>query len=110
MTLNRKYLDEYSFEEICSRIESLSIYGNPYDQFLFIRAVIGVVRFELRREKGLDVLGLTTVDEITEFTKLMLKEHPALENSTALVVIITAIRDEIVANLASRRTNRPNEI
>jgi hypothetical protein len=102
MTSNKRHLDEYSFEEICRRVEPLSIYENTYDQFLFIRAVIDVLRFELRKERGLDILCLTTADEITEFTKLKLKERPKLENSMALIVITTAIRSEILAKLAQR--------
>lgn len=93
--LNKTFFDQYSFDAICRRAELLSFYENPYDQFLFVQAVVEILRHEWKKERGLDVLCLTTLDEIADFTKLMLREHPNLNGTQALTVITTAISYEL---------------
>src|SRR5580698_6680729 len=103
MSSKKKFLDEYSFEQICDQIKRLSIYENPYDQFLFIQAATNSLRHEWRQEKGIDVLSLTTIDEIARYAKLALDEHPNLENTMALIVVTSALKNELKDIVAARR-------
>jgi hypothetical protein len=93
--LNSDFLSQFSFEKLSQQIEPLAIYSNPYDQFLFVKAVIAAVRAEMKSESGSDILRITTFDEIARYVKLVIAEHPGLDNSTALIVATTALRIEL---------------
>jgi len=101
------FLNEYSFERLCEQIEALDIYGNPYDRFLFTRAAITSVQFEMKRERGIDILTLTTFDEIADYVRLVLQPHPKLTNADALIVVTTALRIEINKILRHRSKQPP---
>lgn len=90
-----RFADEYSFEGICDGVESLRIHDNPYDQFLFVKAVINVVRHELKQEKAKDVLRMVPLDEIARYTRLVLGEHPNLDSTMALIVATNSLKNEL---------------
>ncbi len=72
----------------------MAIYDVGDDFLIFVQVALKSVRFDLKRECGIDILRLTTLDDVARYTKLILNEHPNLDPATALMVVSTDLEFE----------------
>jgi len=88
----KPFLDSYSLDRACDEIARLQIYSNDHDRIDFRETIIKYLSWELRKERGMDLLTLVTRNDIAFFCAAMLTAHPDMDNDMALIAITTGIK------------------